>query len=105
VQLDRLPGVRGRLRKPQRAAGTPPLPFHHPLRAHGGAQRPIDRRIVPLQRSLLGWLLDLMMDVCSHKSVNKMSEQNLGTLPSLSRLPFARVVVGLGLVFSCTTDP
>ncbi len=34
-------------------------------------------------KSLLGWLLNLIADVSSHKHINKMSEQNLGITPLL----------------------
>jgi len=49
------------------------------------------------QRSLLGWLLDLMVDVCSHKSVNKMSEQNLAIVvaPNLYDPPGCDPMEGL----------
>jgi len=49
------------------------------------------------QRSLLGWLLDLMVDVCSNKDTNKMSEQNLAIVvaPNLYDPPGCDPMEGL----------
>jgi hypothetical protein len=49
------------------------------------------------QRSLLGWLLDLMVDVASYKDTNKMSEQNLAIVvaPNLYDPPGCDPMEGL----------
>lgn len=49
------------------------------------------------QRSLLGWLLSLMADVCTKKHINKMTEQNLAIVvaPNLYDPPGSDPMEGL----------